>query len=351
MKKKNKQILRLITQYYDPKRGGSYSGNWKILAKQTNVKANKKTKQKLESWLQKQESYTLHRPIIRQYKRRRVITLGIGHIFGVDLMDMVKLKKWNKGMSYILVVIDMFSKKLDLKAIKNKTPTRVTEAFDFILNHGKTWGGKNALLLPRKVSVDAGGEFKGAFRKYLDNNNIHLYVSKNPDTKVSICERVIRTIRSKLYRYFTHKKTQSYLDVLPKLVQSYNATYHTSIKMTPNQVTYTNQKEVRKNLYGTTSISESFLNPNQLPANRKLRSSSYEYSIGTFVRISKYKGTFRKGYTPNFTTEIFKIIRKSSSTNPKKNRVLYTLTDVDGNIIKGRFYAEELTPATLKNEW
>ena len=63
-------------------------------------------------------------------------------------------------------------------------------------------------------------------------------------------ERFNRTFKNKMYKYFTAKNTLTHIDVLPKLVKSYNNTYHRSIKMKASQVTKANEEKVWETLYG-----------------------------------------------------------------------------------------------------
>jgi hypothetical protein len=114
--------------------------------------------------------------------------------------------------------------------------------------------------------------------------------------------------------------------------------------MTPNEVNLHNQSEVRKNLYGTHDLINSYENPLPLAQNRKRRTFGDAHPLGSYVRISKYKTIFGKGYTTNYTTEVFRIIKRNVSKKGIKRRIpiLYTLVDARNNILDGKFYGEEL---------
>jgi len=101
------------------------------------------------------------------------------------------------------------------------------------------------------------------------------------------------------------------------LIAKYNNTYH---KTTPNDVSFLNEELLLDTVY------------NHLKITHKPK-----FKIDDFVRISKYKHVFEKGYTPNWTTEIFQI-KRMQNTNP----VTYILKDYQGNDIKGGFYEHEL---------
>jgi co-chaperonin GroES (HSP10) len=117
-----------------------------------------------------------------------------------------------------------------------------------------------------------------------------------------------------------------YIDVLQDLVESYNNTYHKGIKMTPAQVTADTEGEVLKNLYG------------KAWAENKKRKKP-KFKVGDFVRISRVKGIFEKGYTGQFTEEIFIVDKVKLSAVPQ---IMYKLKDWLAVPIEGSFYDKEL---------
>lgn len=333
---------RLQTLYYSPHLPTGFTGSLEQISK--SIK-----KETAEKWLTQQPSWSRHRPVINRYRRRRIVSLGVNHVWSVDLMDMVKLKRHNHGIGYVLVVIDIFSKRVDCRPLKNKLATTVAEAFRDILQNGPTWFGG---AQPVALRTDSGGEFKGVFKRFLTERGITHYVAGDPLIKASVVERVIQTLKRRMYRYLTHKNTKRYVDVLPQIVQSYNNRYHTSIKMRPNDVTLENQDTVRYNLYGTRDAAKLVQTvPKQLDPNVKLRTSPKVFPVGAHVRITKHKAVVGKhGYSPNFTTEIFRVLRRDPPTEPEDikhgRRILYTLIDQYNQVITGaRFYAEELSLA------
>ena len=147
--------------------------------------------------------------------------------------------KENDGVNYLLVVIDVFSKYVWVRPMKNKTARSLLEAFDSILSEGRK---------PEKLRTDKGTEFVNeSFRQYLKKKGIQFYTANN-EPKASVVERVNRTLKSKLYRYFTAVSLR-YIDVLQDLVDSYNNTYHRSIGRAPATVSLLNVGTVRRKLY------------------------------------------------------------------------------------------------------
>ena len=197
--------------------------------------------------------------------------------------------------------------------MKNKTAQSLLEAFDSILSEGRK---------PEKLRTDKGTEcLNESFQHYLKKKNIHFYTANN-EPKASVVERVNRTLKSKLYCYFTAVNSLCYIDVLQDLVDSYNNTFHRSIGRAPATVSLLNVRAVRRKLYG------------------KMKSTTpkkFKFRVGDHVRLSLRKRLFKKGYKMNWTEEIFQITRQLSRTP-----VVYTVQDLLERPIKGTFYEKEL---------
>ena len=109
--------------------------------------------------------------------------------------------------------------------------------------------------------------------------------STNNEGKSMVAERFIRTLKSKIYKYMTSISKSVYIDKLNVIVNKYNNTYHTTIKMKPI--------DVKDNTYINTDKEINYKVP--------------KFKIGDYVRISKYKNIFAKGYMPNWSEEVFVI--------------------------------------------
>ena len=171
---------------------------------------------------------------------------------------------------------------------------------------------------PKKVWVDDGTEFLGAFKALCNNRGIHLY-STFSEKKSAFAERNIRSLKKILYRYLEEKWTYSYLDKLDSFVKTINSRVNRTINLAPNKVT---KKDVPRlvSLIANTTYS-------QKP----------KFFVGDLVRILKKEETFGKGYKQSFTDEIFEI-----SSIPTLNPSTYSLIDTDKEIIQGKFYQPEL---------
>ena len=167
-------------------------------------------------------------------------------------------------------------------------------------------------------------EFRNeAVRKLLKDNSVTLIHSENDDIKASIAERVIRTLRNRLARIFIARGNNKYWDVLEKIVQSYNKSEHRSHGFCPDKVDDTNSLQVCKNLYAKLLV-------------QKQRKALFK--IGDFVRISVSKSIFEKGYAPNFTEEIFTIVKVIS----RKPYPVYQIESQSQDPVLGIFYEREL---------
>ena len=137
----------------------------------------------------------LHQPIIRKFKKRKIYPALKDNIWGADLADMQLLSKYNKGIRFLLCVIDIFSKYAWVVPLKDKKGISIVKAFPIIL--------KQSNRKPNKIWVDKGPEFYNAyFKKWLRDNNIVMYSTYN-EGKSIVAERFIRTLKSKIYKYMT----------------------------------------------------------------------------------------------------------------------------------------------------
>ena len=236
--------------------------------------------------LKKDLAEELHKPIKRKFKRRTVLVNGIDKIWAADLVDMQAFSKFNR-VKYLLAVIDI-SKYGWLIPLKDKTGKSVVSALENIFKERKL----------EKMWVDKGKEFYNKHVKDL----IELYSTENEE-KSSVVERWIRTMKEKMWKYFSANSTNVYINVLPDLVREYNNTRHSSIKMMPVKASKKeNELRAWRNLY---------------PDHLEIYDIKPKFSVEDKVRISKKKKTFEKGYTTKWTEEIFTIaeVKRASPVN------------------------------------
>lgn len=256
----------------------------------------------------------IHHQARRYFPRRKVLTTGIRDLYQADLVDVSQFAKENNQNKFILTMINTFSKVGYAEPLKTKSANDVTEAMQRILK--KTGHFFN-------LHTDLGKEFYNAkFKALMKKHHINLY-STFSIMKAMIVERFNRTLKGKMWKEFSLRGNYKWTDILQKLISSYNDTFHRTIQMKPNEVDKTNEMDIFNSVFRK--------------ASRKIPSRKPKFSVGDKVRISKYKSVFEKGYTPNFSGEIFEIT-KVQKTNP----VTYLLKDYYGEEIKGGFYEFEI---------
>ena len=298
-------LRKLYYKYADPVSLGSVQK----LKKRTGLKTSK-----IKKWLASQDTYTLHAPARKHYPRKQYYVSGPYELLQMDLADMQNVAKYNDGYRYILCCIDCFSRQATCIPVKNKSGPVVAEAIDSIL---KTY--KVPLL---HCQTDLGTEFYNQHvKRIFKKHNINHY-SVHSEMKAALVERFIRTLKEKIYKYFTANNTYRYIDVLDELIFSYNHTVHSTIKIAPANVGEHNVKKVWQTLYGNQS---------------KTGKTKCKFQQGDYVRVSKYKHKFEKGYLPKWSREIF-IVERCIQSTP----LTYKINDWNGDPIKGIFYTHEL---------
>ncbi|RLU15684.1 hypothetical protein DMN91_011439 [Ooceraea biroi] len=205
-----------------------------------------------------------------------------------DVVDVQSYARQNRGYRYILTIIDALSK--------------------------YAW----AVPLKRKSGSEVAGSFASSPLKHGIN-----HYSTHSVMKASIVERFNRTLKNEMWKVVTFNGSYKWVDVLSRLVSEYNARRHRAIAMRPVDVTPTTAAQLLSTVYKRVKIAA--------PA---------KFYAGDKVRVSKYKTVFAKGYTPNWSTEVF-TVSKVQRTNP----VTYLLQDYSGKPISGGFYEHELLRA------
>ena len=153
----------------------------------------------------------LHNPIIRKFEKRKVHAAFKDNIWGVDLADMQLLSRYNKGIRFLLCVIDIFSKYAWVIPLKDKKGISIVKAFQIILKQSNS-------RHPNKIWVDKGSEFYNTyFKKWLQDDNIVMYSTHN-ERKSVVVERFIRTLKSKICKYMTSISKNVYINKLDDTV-------------------------------------------------------------------------------------------------------------------------------------
>ena len=124
----------------------------------------------------------LHKPVIKNFNKRKVYSQFKDNIWGLDLADMQSLSKKTEGIKYLLCAIDLHSKYAFVIPLKDKKGISITNGFNKIIKQFKR--------KPNKIWVDQGGEFYNrVFKKWLSGNDIIMYSTFNEGQSV-VAERL-----------------------------------------------------------------------------------------------------------------------------------------------------------------
>lgn len=311
------KLDELSQLYRDPKFPGSFGGVRKFLTA-VREKGLHLSEKDVKNWMKDEDLYQLHKPSKKNFPRRPIIVQGIDHLWQADLSDVSSLKAHNSGNRFLLFVIDAFSKYAWVRAVKDKTASTLTSAMKEVM--------ETTRRSPLHLQTDKGSEFVNVQMKQLmRNKGVNFYTSQNEETKAAFVERLQRTYKTKMFRFFTDRNTLRYIDVLQDLMDSYNNTVHSTTGFKPTDVNKDNEGIVRSRLCSRWSRS----------VTKTTKVSSLKK--GDKVRLSIARHTFRKGYLPQWTEEIF-TVHKVLSTKP----TTYQVEDYNGEILKGTFYPAEL---------
>ena len=261
--------------YLDPSHPASFGSPdhlYKIVKKEGKHKISHS---QIKKWIQKQESYSLNKGVKRKFQRGRVV------VEGIDDADE------NDGYKYLLVGIDIFSRYAWVEPLKDKTANKIVKACDKILQEGR---------YPKRLCPDAAKDFTPEkFQKYVKSKNITHFVT-DTEKQANYVERFIKTLKLKIFKYMVEKNSPRYIDVLPKIVQSYNRTCHSGICSEPINVNKTNEKQLWWQMYWPKEPYD---------PNKKKDEIKYAFKIGDRVRTTFLCRPFQHEYDTRWTGEFF----------------------------------------------
>ncbi|KAL3069608.1 hypothetical protein niasHT_036734 [Heterodera trifolii] len=251
-----------------------------------------------------QRTYTLHRQAKRRYRRLPTLAPGLHTEWQADLA--------------------IFDRLVFVEPVKTKTSANMINAFKHIFKRSK--------YIPWKVLTDQGKEFTArAVQQFFRTKDVeHFCMLTSPQFHAGMAERANRSIKERLYRYFTEQNTYKWIGVVQDIVCAINHSQNSSIGMRPVDVNFKNAEALRQKLHDA--------------AENVVRRQP-KYRVGDRVRIEKYKHVFQKGYLPRFSNELFTVAEVHSERSP----VVYRLRDDNNEIISGWFYANDLCK-TLENK-
>lgn len=330
-KKKKKETLKtaLHSIYYNYGEEGALANTPRLLLRLVRARGFPKADEKaVKDFLQSQQSYTVHRRFPRsQFKRRTIRVRGASSRTDGDLIELTDLKPWNSGYAYIFTLVDAFSRKCYAEPLKNKEANSTAQALARIIERDS--------LETVTLYTDSGREFTGApFQRVLEKHDIAHRVCTAQEFHCPFVERIVRTLKEKLFQAMTSRVTRRWLELLPLVVKTYNSTPHSSHELRPQEA------HDPKRFLDALEILEK-KRRKKLPVG----GPTYRYRVGDHVRILREQTAFDKGYLPRYTWEIFRIAGRAD-THPGDEEAIpaYLLEDLQGEPIEHSvFYEPELS--------
>jgi transposase InsO family protein len=352
----SKQIEKLLKKIYEtPSHEGSFTAAAQLKrVLKTKYKKNASIDD-VNEWLTGQRSYTYHKRVKHNFPGNPIIAHFTDDQWDSDLMFLPDLAKFNDGFKIALVCVDVVSRYAWVEPMKTKHGEATTQAMKAILK-------RSAPRKPTRLHTDKGKEFFNSnFKELMREKGIVHFATETDRSKAAIAERFNRTLKEKIYKFLdSNPSNNRYLDVLQDLVDSYNDTVHSSIKMKPSEVNGQNEATALWNLYHEYWVDEKDCEKRDDAGNCIDRPSEgnpkFQYKgtrdhtnvrnknvrnllkIGDTVRLAGKKHPFNKSYKGLWTEELFSI----SKIHKRHPYFVYEVQEADGDPLDGMFYREEL---------
>ncbi|XP_026291683.2 uncharacterized protein LOC113216150 isoform X1 [Frankliniella occidentalis] len=301
-------------------------------------------------WLSSQEVYTRYKPARKKFPLNFYNIKGLYDVYEIDLNDMRKLAEYNDGYNYILTMVCCLSRYVWAFPLKTKTAKEVAGVLDRHFTSARP---------VRLIQSDKGKEFvnrqlAAVFNKY----GIQFRTLENRG-KAAMVEIVNRSLKTPLWKYFEHTNSWRWLEALPQIVFNYNHRIHRTTGMRPADVTQKDVFKIWSKIYLSHTAPQLLSGWETAPAtvptsarhSRRRRGAAAKplrthtppsFTPGEFVRISLTKELTEKGFTAKFSRPVY-IIKDIVNFSPFP---MYTLTDVQHEPLRGRFYGHELQRVT-----
>lgn len=283
-------------------------------------------------------SYSRFKPLTSRYPRMTTRADDADERWQLDLMNVVPFNPGeNDGYQYLLIIIDVFTRRLTVVPLYDKTSKEATAATELIfMTSGR---------IPKSITTDSGREFMGKeFKSLCRKYDIKLFTTIPNVTHATIAERVIKTLRIKIGKYMLHHGTKRYIDVLESIVEGYNNSVHSTLEITPNEAaaSLANRQIALFNLNK---------NLNQSPRDQSGRKKwkNAKIDAGDIVRIPILPlRRFKKSHEPSFSPDTYVVDHAFMND---KERLVARFLNQGGELMRNTpmkrsyFYPNELSAA------
>jgi transposase InsO family protein len=281
------------------------------------------TRERARRLLQEVDAYVTH----REYKRPAVFNPYFVYrrraLAQADLVDIRQLAADNDGVNYLLVIIDVFSRKIWVYPLRRKNGPAVALALT-------QWLDAIRAPPPRVFATDHGREFLNPpVRQLLARRGVRQETADGT-CKAAVAERVNKSLQILLYKYMSARQTRRYVDQLDRLVRTYNGRPHRTLGgMTPASADLPRNEENVRAVHTARYAS--------------VPRRAVKFRVGQVVRVkyeSKALTSSSRAYQPQFSPEFF-VVREVRDNLPVPLYYLEAMND--GEPIEGGFYSNELT--------
>ena len=308
--------------YYDPTSPVGYSGNRRKFYAYVKGKIPHVNQKVVNRFFSRQIGYTNRARAKYKYKRRQVVSYDYFDLAQADLADMSRLKRYNNGYAYILVVVGVLSKMVWTRPLKRKTGDETSKAMKDIFESFP----KNKMFM--RLQTDRGSEFYcRPFSKLMEEQGIVLFSSEQYDVKASIAEVNIRILKHRLWRYMDSNNTKKWSDVLQQITSSRNRSVFSGHGFRPVDVNEYNAGQVFRRLYP------------ELSKGKRRYPLKFKYKIGQKVKLSILRSPLIHSFYKTYTDELF-IIHSRLSTDP----ITYHVKNMSNDVMRGSVYEDEILP-------
>lgn len=305
----------------------------------------------VEEFLMKQKDYQLTKNI-KKVVNKPIIEAIPNHKWQVDVIDMDKYSKNNGGRKYILNCVDVFSRKLWLRALKNLEAKTTTKAIKSIID--------KAQIKPNIIQTDNGVEFQSEFKEFLEKNNItQIFNNAYSPNENAIVERSNKEVRKIIRTLMLAENSFKWYDKLDQVEEHRNNGYNNYIKTHPNEIWSSDKNKIE--LYPGRKPTPKDKARRELVKRAMRTIEKYKqndnYKVGDKVRVkmSAIFNNVRKllkqkltkqivvSYTPSIFT-INKVVKKDGLLERNK----YLIENENGELVtkangkKKYFYASDL---------
>lgn len=312
--------------YNDPVSPAAFAGVdrlWKEAKKELEDRIRRRD---VKEYLENHRTYTLMRPRRVHFPRTKTVPAGFMTDVQVDLADFQALSRHNKGNRYLLVGIDVLSKRVFGIPIKSKKADDMINGFRQLF--------LQMPMKPHRIFSDKGTEFKSKqISELFKEEEIDKHESTHSVVKAALAERAIRNIKNRMYRFFAQHQKLNWIDTIQQILNGINNSPSRVLDgLCPNDVNFKNAQEIWEKNYGKEMRQSLF--PKEKSNDKSILPK------GQTVRMSRGKSQFEKGYIPNYGDEILEVDAVKTHMRP----IRYKLRDEKGEPFKSFFYREELAP-------